>query len=110
MSEEQIHRIAQETLEIYVPLANRFGIGKFRWELEDLCLKYLHPQEYNEISAIVSQNRLQRDGYLKKVIKPLEKHLEKQDIPFQLYGRSKHFFSIYRKHIIRKIPYSEILI
>jgi GTP pyrophosphokinase len=108
MTEEQIHRIAQETLDIYVPLANRFGIGKFRWELEDLCLKYLHPAEYSNIAAIVNQNQMQRDNYLKKVIEPLGNNLKKQDLSFEIYGRNKHFYSIYRKHIIRKIAYSEI--
>ncbi|MCD4818866.1 MAG: bifunctional (p)ppGpp synthetase/guanosine-3',5'-bis(diphosphate) 3'-pyrophosphohydrolase [Candidatus Cloacimonetes bacterium] len=108
MSQSEIQRIARETLDIYAPLANRFGIAKFKWELEDLSLKYLQPEEYKKIVNTISEKRDQRDNYIQKIIKPLKKKLFENSIEAKIYGRSKHFYSIYRKHLMRKANYYEL--
>ncbi|MDD3051699.1 MAG: bifunctional (p)ppGpp synthetase/guanosine-3',5'-bis(diphosphate) 3'-pyrophosphohydrolase [Candidatus Cloacimonetes bacterium] len=108
MTEEKRIRIAQETLDIYAPIANRFGISKIKTELEDLSLKFLHPEEYQKINKIVDQKKSERELYIKQVIAPLKNALEKCGIKSDIAGRSKHFYSIYRKKIVRKIPYDEI--
>ena len=108
MLPEKRVRIAQETLDIYAPLANRFGIAKIKWELEDLCLKYLHPEVYSKIADLVKQKKNDRENYLKEVIEPLQEYLKKKNIQTEISGRSKHFYSIYRKHLIRKIDYADL--
>lgn len=105
---EDTRRIAQETLDIYIPLANRFGIARIKWELEDLCLKHLHNKEYYEIKEMLAEKKQERDDALQKIIKPMRQMLESADIEAEVSGRSKHFYSIYRKNLIRKVPYSEI--
>lgn len=101
-------RIAQETLDVYIPLANRFGIARIKWELEDLCLKHLYNKEYYEIKDLLDEKKQERDNDLQRILKPMREMLEISGIETEVSGRSKHFYSIYRKHIVRKVPYSEI--
>ncbi len=96
---EKQRRIARETLEIYAPFANRFGLGKVKWELEDLSFKYLNKEAYAELAKKVSEKRNAREKYLKKFIQPLEEKLSAEKIECEIAGRAKHLYSIYRKMI-----------
>jgi len=107
LEKSKIKRITEETLDIYVPLVNRFGIAKIKWELEDLCLKYLHPQEYQQIVEVIKEKRNERDEYLEAIIKPIKQFLKEAKIEAEVHGRSKHFYSIYRKKITRKVSYED---
>ncbi len=90
-------RIAQETLDIFAPLANRLGIGKIKAELEDLSLKYLHPDKYYEIAQLVSQKRTEREETVNLLIEKLKKDVQASGINAQITGRAKHYYSIYKK-------------
>ena len=95
--EKQIEK-AQETLDIYVPFAGRFGIYKIKWELEDLCLRYLHPDDYYELVKLVNGNRAQREDFMEDVVSEIRAKLEENGIDhYDIEGRPKHFYSIYKK-------------
>ena len=95
--EKQIEK-AQETLDIYVPFAGRFGIYKIKWELEDLCLRYLHPDDYYELVKLVNGNRSQREDFMEDVVSEIRAKLEENGIDhYDIEGRPKHFYSIYKK-------------
>ncbi len=95
--EKQIEK-AQETLDIYVPFAGRFGIYKIKWELEDLCLRYLHPDDYYELVKLVNGNRAQRENFMEEVVSEIRGKLEENGIVhYDIEGRPKHFYSIYKK-------------
>ena len=95
--EKQIEK-AQETLDIYVPFAGRFGIYKIKWELEDLCLRYLHPDDYYELVKLVNGNRTQRENFMEDVVSEIRGKLEENGIVhYDIEGRPKHFYSIYKK-------------
>lgn len=89
--------IAQETIEIYAPLANRFGLGRFKWELEDLSLKYLYPEEYQSLEALVADSRQEREAYVNDVVDRLKKELTARNIQAEVSGRPKHLFGIWKK-------------
>ena len=102
-------QIARETLDIYAPLANRLGMFGVKSELEDLCLKHLKPPIYDHISKKVSQKRDIREGQINMVIDEISglfKQFEFTNV--QITGRSKHFFSIYKKMQLRKLSFEEI--
>ena len=101
-------RIAQETRDVYAPLAHRFGISKVKQELEDLSLKYLEPEVYTDIATRIEESQRERDEYIKLVVAPIKKTLEKENIKAQVYGRAKHIDSIYRKIKVRKVPFDSI--
>ena len=101
-------RIAQETLEIYAPFANRFGLARVKWELEDLSFKYLNKEAYEELVRKVKGTRKDRESYIKKFTEPITKKLDEYNLKYELSGRPKHFYSIYRKMIRRNKPYEEI--
>lgn len=101
-------RIAQETLEIYAPFANRFGLARVKWELEDLSFKYLNKEAYEELVRKVKGTRKDRESYIKKFAEPFTKKLDEYSLKYELSGRPKHFYSIYRKMIRRNKPYEEI--
>ncbi len=96
---EKQRRIARETLEIYAPFANRFGLGKVKWELEDLSFKYLNKEAYAELAKKVQEKRAQREKYIQKFSQPLIVKLKEEGIKFEISGRAKHLYSIYRKMI-----------
>ncbi len=100
--------IAQETRDVYSPLAHRFGINKVKTELEDLCLKYLEPEVFVRLAQRVKDRKEERDSYIKEVVKPLREALIKNDIKAEVYGRAKHLDSINRKIKYRKVPFEEI--
>jgi RelA/SpoT family (p)ppGpp synthetase len=97
VSQQKQRRIAKETLEIYAPFANRFGLGQIKWELEDLSFKYLNRKEYEQIAKQINAKRREREAYIKKFVAPLEKKLKEHGLKFQISGRAKHIYSIYKK-------------
>ncbi len=101
-------RIAQETIEIYAPLANRFGLSVIKSELEDLSFKIINPDEYELISSMIKAKSQSREQYIKGVIKETIAALSKLDIDFDIHGRNKDYYSIYRKHVRKNISYEEI--
>ena len=90
-------RIAQETLDIFAPLANRLGIGKIKAELEDLSLRYLNPEKYFEIAKLVAQKKAERENTVKLLIDEISESLKKNEINAEITGRAKHYYSIYKK-------------
>ena len=88
---------ARETMEIYAPIAHRFGMGSVKWELEDLSFFYLEPNKFKQISRMVQESRTEREAYLGRVIDILRREMDKVHIDCQIMGRPKHLYSIYRK-------------
>lgn len=88
---------AKETLEIYAPLAHRLGISKIKWELEDLCLRYLYPDKYYNLVEQIQMKREERIEYINELISILKDELDNADIKVDISGRPKHFYSIYKK-------------
>jgi len=101
-------RIALETREIYAPLAHRLGMAQIKWELEDLCFRFLEPEEYAELRNLVQQRRKERERQILEVQRPIEDLLKKAEIPAEVTGRAKHLWSIHRKIENRSKPYEEI--
>lgn len=97
MKPERRKGIASETIEVYAPLAHRFGMGRIRWELEDLSFKHLHPEEYANLVMQISERREERENAIRQIIEPLEKGLETMGVDAQIIGRPKHLYSIWRK-------------
>jgi RelA/SpoT family (p)ppGpp synthetase len=97
MRPEKQREIAQETLEIYAPLANRFGLGRMKWELEDLSLKFLHPDEFQQIDQLVADSRTERQEIINEVVEKLKADLESRNIQAEVFGRPKHLFGIWKK-------------
>jgi len=89
--------IAQETIEIYAPIAHRLGIWKIKWDLEDLCLRYLDPDTYREIAERVAKKRAEREAAVSNVVELLQGQFAKLGIAAEVTGRPKHFYSIYTK-------------
>ncbi len=94
---EKRKRIAQETMEIYAPLANRLGIWQLKWQLEDLAFRHLDPVKYKEIAASLKSRRTVRERYISRAISILEEEVKKAGIDVEISGRPKHIYSIYRK-------------
>ena len=90
-------RIAKETLDIYAPLAHRFGLGKIKWELEDLAFKYYFEDDYRKLREQVSLKRRDREEYIAKFSKPIKAELEKSGLSAEVSGRPKHLWSIFNK-------------
>jgi len=100
--------IAQETLDIYAPLAHRLGISWIKDELEDLALRYLDPQAYHDLAALIARKRQEREGDINEAIRLLEGKLAEVDVKAQITGRPKHFYSIYKKMHDQKKEFDEI--
>ncbi len=97
MASTKQKKIAQETLDIFAPLANRLGMGKIKAELEDLSLRYLYPEKYYEIAKLVAETKAMRDSTVNSLIEIIKKELEKHKIKATIKGRAKHYYSIYNK-------------
>lgn len=108
LPEEKQKRIARETLEIVAPLANRLGIWQIKWELEDLALKYLHPDKYHLIASKLDERRIDRENYLNNFIELLRTELEKAGIKAEIKGRPKHLYSIWRKMERKQVDFERI--
>jgi len=94
---EKRRDIAQETMEIYAPLAHRLGMRDAKWQLEDLAFRYLKPRLYHRIARLVAGKRAEREGFIAEVSQILCQELDKVDIKAKVYGRPKHIYSIYQK-------------
>lgn len=101
-------RIANETLEIYAPLADRLGISSIKWELEDLSLRYLNPEQYYRIVHLMSSKRNQREAYIKDAIKDVKQNIDKLGIHYEISGRAKHIYSIYKKMVVKHKKFDEL--
>jgi len=99
---------SKEALEVYAPLAHRLGIHALKWELEDLAFQTLHPRKYEEIKAMVAERRADREGHVAEAADVLQRELVKVDIPAEISGRAKHFYSIYDKMAKRGREFNEI--
>lgn len=109
MPYEKQSRIAQETLEIYCPLAGRIGISSVKIELEDLCFKYSRPDKYYELVQLIQKTEADTDKYILEVHKNITEVLANTTIKdYKIYGRSKHYWSIYRKMTSRNLDYDQI--
>lgn len=102
-------KYAQETMDIYAPLANRLGIGQLKWELEDLSFRYLSPNEYREIANQLKERRIEREQYVKDVVAQLKTALAQAGIKqCEISGRAKHIYSIHRKMTRKKLTYEQL--
>ncbi|MNJ98545.1 GTP pyrophosphokinase [compost metagenome] len=105
---EKQERIALETLEIYCPLAGRMGISSLKIELEDLCFRYYRPDVYYELVQKIKKTEAEQDRYIDQVKQLIGKELTKAGLKYEVYGRSKHLWSIYRKMQSRSIDYEQV--
>lgn len=106
--EEKRKEKAQETLEIYAPIAHRLGMSKIKWELEDLALRYIDPKGYYEMVEKIAKKRLEREEYIKEVITELRNKLDEMEISAEIEGRPKHFYSIYKKMVYQHKSFDQI--
>ena len=105
---EKQKRIAQETLDIYAPLANRLGISRIKTELEDLSFMYLNPEAYQDISRKVAQRRIERESYINELIEIMKRQLAEHGYKGEVKGRPKHFYSIYLKMQKQGISFEDV--
>ena len=108
LSPESRERTASETLEVYAPLAHRFGLARVRWQLEDQSLKFLEPKIYQELRESVAMTRQEREDYIKEFKVPIEECLHANGIKAEFTSRAKNFYSIYNKMKARSKPFEEI--
>jgi len=101
-------RIAQETRDVYCPLAHRFGINRVKMELEDLSLKFLEPEAYAELARRIKETREEREAYIARLVAPISAELHKNGLRAEVYGRAKHLDSVHRKTKLRNVPFEEI--
>ncbi|MDX4944854.1 MULTISPECIES: GTP diphosphokinase [Providencia] len=99
---------AKECSNIYAPLANRLGIGQLKWELEDFCFRYLHPDEYKKIAKLLHERRIDREDYIDNFVVTLRKKMLKEHIQAEIYGRPKHIYSIWRKMKKKSLAFDEL--
>lgn len=108
MNDEKRKEIALETLEIYAPIAHRLGISKIKWELEDLSLRYLDPANYYDLVERVSKRRQERESYVKDVVETMSRKLDEVKINYDISGRPKNFYSIYKKMVHQGKAFEQI--
>ncbi|MGM9947409.1 RelA/SpoT family protein [Floccifex sp.] len=109
MKPEKQKKIANETLSVYAPIAHRLGISEIKNELEDLSFKYLYNEKYNEIKLLVAQRESERNQQVEMMITDIKVILDTYHIPYRIFGRSKHFYSIYKKMVTKNKRFEEIL-
>ena len=106
---EKCLQVAREVADIYAPLAHRLGIGQIKWELEDLSFRYLHEEDYKAIAKLLAEKRLDRDRYIHDVVATLKGLMEAQHIHrYDVSGRAKHIYSIWRKMKRKRIDFSQV--
>lgn len=108
VSDAKQKKIAQETLDIYVPLASRLGINSVKSELEDLCLRFMHPDIYYRLAEKVAMKKSERDGYIGDTLEVLREQLLDHGLKSEIKGRPKHFYSIYKKMTARGVDFEQI--
>ena len=108
MTPEKQREKAQETLDIYAPLAHRLGISKIRSEMEDLCFKYLNPDAYFDLAAKIQKKKEERDQFVQSMVQELQTKMNEAGIKGKVYGRTKHFFSIYKKMVNQNKTFDQI--
>ena len=108
LAPEKMKEKAQETIDIYAPLAHRFGIYQLKWRLEDLAFEVLYPKRYREITKMVAERRGEREKYTERVEKLVGDRLKKNKIKAEVKGRVKHFYSIYEKMVNRGVQFDDI--
>ena len=109
LNAEKRRRIAQETMDIYAPIAHRLGMGKLRGELEDLAFKNLHPDDYRELTAALEKRRAANEAFLSEVTSTIESQMREADVPFvRIEGRVKRLFSIWKKLGVQKIDLDQV--
>ncbi|HCU99404.1 MAG TPA: (p)ppGpp synthetase, partial [Chloroflexi bacterium] len=101
-------RIAQETLDIFAPLANRLGMWQIKWELEDLGFRYVNPKKYQEIASSINRNRVEREKRIAATVARLQKELENNEIIAEVTGRPKHIYSIWNKMKRKSITFDQV--
>lgn len=99
---------AKESTNIYAPLANRLGIGQLKWELEDYCFRYLHPDEYKRIAKLLHERRIDREQYIENFVAGLRREMIKEGVRAEVYGRPKHIYSIWRKMQKKSLAFDEL--
>ncbi|UAX42102.1 GTP diphosphokinase [Pasteurella canis] len=107
-SEEDKVLAAKECANIYAPLANRLGIGQLKWELEDYCFRYLHPEQYRSIAKLLQERRLDREQYIADFVAELSSYLKHNIDNVEVYGRPKHIYSIWRKMQKKHLEFSDL--
>ena len=105
-TEEERVLAAKECANIYAPLANRLGIGQLKWELEDYCFRYLHPEQYRAIAKLLKERRLDREQYIADFVTELSGYLQENIPHVEVYGRPKHIYSIWRKMQKKHLEFS----
>ena len=108
MKPEKQREKARETLDIYAPLAGRLGISRLKIELDNLSLSYLEPEKYRKLIEDVDQRKQQREEYIASIVEEVKAALDASEIKCEVYGRVKHYFSIYKKMLIQKKNLDEI--
>jgi guanosine-3',5'-bis(diphosphate) 3'-pyrophosphohydrolase len=105
---ERRKAIAQETLELFAPLANRLGIWQMKWELEDLAFHYVNPEKYKEIAGLLEERRSDRESMMKTIVENLRQELTQAGVKAEVSGRPKHIYSIYRKMMRKGVPFESV--
>jgi GTP pyrophosphokinase len=100
--------IAQESLDIYAPIANRLGIGWMKSEIEDWCLRYLHPEIYYKLAEKVSKSKKERERYIEEITQMIQDKMAEYDIVGNISGRAKNFYSIYKKMDRRQVDFDQV--
>jgi len=108
LPEERRRAFARETLEIFAPLASRLGVWQWKWELEDLSLRYLDPTTYTEIASFIEERRLKREVGLQRHVEILQRKLVEEGVEAEITGRPKHIYSIYRKMQRKGVPFGQV--
>ncbi|QGX92256.1 GTP diphosphokinase [Tatumella sp. TA1] len=99
---------AKESTNIYAPLANRLGIGQLKWELEDYCFRYLHPEEYKRIASLLHERRIDREIYIDNFVTQIRDMMSQEGVRVEVYGRPKHIYSIWRKMQKKSLAFDEL--
>ena len=108
ISDERQKKVARETLDIYVPLSNRLGIHSVKTELENLCLRFLHPKLYQRLENKISADKELRDTYIKDAVATINEKLLEYSVKAEIAGRPKHFYSLFKKMNSRGIDFDQI--
>ena len=105
---QERYQLAQETREIFAPIANRLGIGQLKWELEDLAFRFLEPDTYKKVAGFLEEKREEREQYIQRVVNSIQAMLSEAGIQAEVYGRPKHIYSIWKKMQAKQIDFDEL--